>query len=1477
MSWCHWAFELIQLLIFITLWVFWVAAALWACSPRTRWLKLHETWIGEQLPEPTEILTLECRLSSTEVNIPPQPKELEMDLDSVLSSVSSTSLGSLTSISSNWSLSSSSDDVISLPDTPLTSSPSAPEEDGRYSPLLHRPCGAGLEELHRDPTSHQPAQFNICQKVLQKFWGEPTPNWESLNELVPGVPNLQPASEVTSETDFDSISSRRSREEALSKWERHQPLSDQEEVQRSSSWEMFAVVPRPSSCPNCNPQTSRVSSGQPLALPTSNSIRDRLSPSGNTKPAHVKATAQLLEEMMSEGAVSWEERPALPKHPSQRGQLRHRRSCTALGSDATQRLDFNVKKKQMPELWGEPTLSTKSLAKLTCQAPLSPSPARSSSPPQRAEKERSRQSGPMSISPTSVKTRAQLLEAIMLRGGTSWKERPALPKPHSHKAHQAPRGPCTAISPDTAQHLEFNMKKKQMHNLWGEPTPLTHSLTCQITRSPSPAHSCSPPQRVEEEEEEEEEELFEPARAPSRGLASQTARGCSPQPIPFTFSQKGSTVQVAPKKRAEEGNEFRVAKRVTLPPTRSGFSESSLRSRFVSRGRTRRPRSSHLTSKSSPGIPSAPEKKVKASGMMGRAESLESKEAQSRHAGTESQRQPSKSIRKVKAISHQGASHLKDHGISPKEPVPVAKPGSAQLALGATLPLHPRQDALQQLEIRRAEKMMVPAQESAPQASRAPHSSSKKEIELSEKMKAPVRESAPQPSIEEGPQPAPHFSSKKEIQLSEQMEAPMREFTPQTSMECHQPPPLPFSSSVQHTLESSAGRGKEGKSLVQKAEDSPCSARNDTPMDHVRKSLAAGCEPHNPIDNRLISHGSILENQSKGAPFHGMDSAESPWEVRSCQAGGENTLDDMNRRKDMSHEDPPQLSLEENLPKEPLAIAKASAPGQMLIATDPGHECQGALQQDGEGGPPVAKPLLSSEKGSRALEQTRSSSQRPAPEVPYATLSISKDSGSTARATLKPEAREGREFGPATKLLASPLPTSQVAAPKAVLPFQGNSSGTTVAKLSPSAQALRELPSRQQLSRSILASLSVEQTVEDLRLSLAQGLEMGYGELRAEYPVCRQCGSCSAMCPHPRTQQDPLLHIFPRLTVRNGNVLMGLDFHLKINKTHARKWGLPETAEEGKAQEQLPERCGGGGGGIKEGISANPGPRVPCKPSGVMVQHLQMGTQIEATSSSVQVSLGKKLVGKGKCLPPPGLERQLQQGPPQAGHHPGRGPKEVPTTEKPSRNPVKRMLHVIKQAWTRIRGNKEKLVQPPEKWAAAGARRRLGTPPVKDSSRKRSTRATSANPKALGFLATQAATAAAAPLGQAPPICRVKPSSSGNVKCSPHGQPPRPSRQPSSQLGAAPRKGPASRKPAAYPTTPAFGGPQKSGLVVNQKPSVNVGMAPTMQVGPPASFKSTGETGKACPKKESPGTTRKAGCPLPKRAPTKKVWFLASK
>lgn len=166
----------------------------------------------------------------------------------VLSSVSSTSLGSLTSISSNWSLSSSSDDVISLPDTPLTSSPSAPEEDGRYSPLLHRPCGAGLEELHRDPTSHQPAQFNICQKVLQELWGEPTPNWESLNELIPGAPNLQQASEVTSETDFDSISSRRSREEALSKWERHQPLSDQEEVQRSSSWEMFAVVPRPSSC-----------------------------------------------------------------------------------------------------------------------------------------------------------------------------------------------------------------------------------------------------------------------------------------------------------------------------------------------------------------------------------------------------------------------------------------------------------------------------------------------------------------------------------------------------------------------------------------------------------------------------------------------------------------------------------------------------------------------------------------------------------------------------------------------------------------------------------------------------------------------------------------------------------------------------------------------------------------------------------------------------------------------------------------------------------------------------------------------------------------------------------------------------------------------------------------------------------------------------------------------------------------------------
>ncbi|KAH0622916.1 hypothetical protein JD844_025807 [Phrynosoma platyrhinos] len=94
------------------------------------------------------------------------------------------------------------------------------------------------------------------------------------------------------------------------------------------------------------------------------------------------------------------------------------------------------------------------------------------------------------------------------------------------------------------------------------------------------------------------------------------------------------------------------------------------------------------------------------------------------------------------------------------------------------------------------------------------------------------------------------------------------------------------------------------------------------------------------------------------------------------------------------------------------------------------------------------------------------------------------------------------------------------------------------------------------LPHSIMQSIDKEQVMWDLHMCLAQGLETGHGRPYVEYPVCLQCGRCTPFCPHPRSRRSPSLLVYPRLSVRKGEIHMSLGFLLKIKRCEADRWGL---------------------------------------------------------------------------------------------------------------------------------------------------------------------------------------------------------------------------------------------------------------------------------------------------------------------------------
>ncbi|CAI5771563.1 Hypothetical predicted protein [Podarcis lilfordi] len=232
------------------------------------------------------------------------------------------------------------------------------------------------------------------------------------------------------------------------------------------------------------------------------------------------------------------------------------------------------------------------------------------------------------------------------------------------------------------------------------------------------------------------------------------------------------------------------------------------------------------------------------------------------------------------------------------------------------------------------------------------------------------------------------------------------------------------------------------------------------------------------------------------------------------------------------------------------------------------------------------------------------------------------------------------------------------------------------------------------LAHALVESLDQDQAVQDLHQALAKGLGKGRGRPCVEYPVCLLCGRCTPYCPHPPTRYSPSLVVYPRLSVREGEVHMGLGFLLKIKRSEANEWGLvckPDASRTRPGKEGLPSKLDRSKGKRRKNKAAAPQPRDPEK---VVRLHRQQ--------SAERLDMRPKNHGRSvpKPVPPPKRkpEPELRMPAPSTVLA-------VPPKKRP--NILKRLLLCIKNVWAKVRG---KPVKPPK---------RQGSPPALPKSPER--------------------------------------------------------------------------------------------------------------------------------------------------------------
>ncbi|XP_061482502.1 uncharacterized protein LOC133384575 [Rhineura floridana] len=224
-------------------------------------------------------------------------------------------------------------------------------------------------------------------------------------------------------------------------------------------------------------------------------------------------------------------------------------------------------------------------------------------------------------------------------------------------------------------------------------------------------------------------------------------------------------------------------------------------------------------------------------------------------------------------------------------------------------------------------------------------------------------------------------------------------------------------------------------------------------------------------------------------------------------------------------------------------------------------------------------------------------------------------------------------------------------------------------------------PKPQCLAHSIVESLDTDQATRDLHLCLAKTLEKGRGRLSVEYPVCLLCGRCTPYCPHPRPRHSPSLLVYPRLSVREGEVHMCLGFLLKIKRSEASEWGLLQAVGASKRPlgKEGPPRYERSRSRHRKSRGAETQPQSPEKAP-------RLPKQQPPAQGGDPRARGRRSVPRRSPQP---SKRRHQ---PQLGK-PASSAAAAWVHAKPPKNPpsvLKQLLLYIKNAWAKMRGRAPK-------------------------------------------------------------------------------------------------------------------------------------------------------------------------------------------
>ncbi|XP_062826366.1 uncharacterized protein LOC134296148 [Anolis carolinensis] len=481
-------------------------------------------------------------------------------------------------------------------------------------------------------------------------------------------------------------------------------------------------------------------------------------------------------------------------------------------------------------------------------------------------------------------------------------------------------------------------------------------------------------------------------------------------------------------------------------------------------------------------------------------------------------------------------------------------------------------------------------------------------------------------------------------QVPKQMKTSLQVLSPQILKEklC-QPVPL-FPSKEQSLFQATPGAGGEGNGLDKIATDGLYHVTPAPLMDNLRMTMRN--KPSGTRDRKTVIYSSVrtgisLQDESKARASPDIP-AENPERAESRELKKESIIKITHRKK--------ENATQKNLKCHQVSWETSQNQAIALPRPETATLVPSAMPLLPQSPPASQQPLQSSEKSQhgKALSQEAPPQVR-AEVLPHPAPLICPERESVVQTTPKTRPEDGRGLEQGIKTPTSPLPLKQVIPSQAVQLLQADSQSASIAQPPTSFQEPSEKLSLSHLEHSIFSSLSRKQVMKELQLSMAQSLEMVDGVLRAEYPVCRLCGSCSPSCPHPRSQQDPLLQIYPRLIKCNGKVHLYLNVHLKMQKNHAQEWGLVEAIEVNEMEKHPPHR-------YSRHAEGSDLAKAPCKLSKFRVQPYQIRTEVPAASMLAQGYFANKATVTEELSKSSSVQQQLSHVMMDKKHHQAKAP-----------------------------------------------------------------------------------------------------------------------------------------------------------------------------------------------------------------------------